>query len=157
MANCPCGLDKSYTRCCARFINGKAIPATPEELMRSRYVAFTKANIEYIKKTMRPPASLDFDEEGAQAWSARVKWLGLEIVHSSMDGNKGEVEFRALFADGDEHRLMHELSIFTKGEDNKWYYVDGEQPQKTIRVNRVGRNDPCLCGSGKKSKKCCAG
>jgi hypothetical protein len=23
------------------------------------------------------------------------------------------------------------------------------------RVEKVGRNDPCLCGSGKKSKKCC--
>ena len=28
---------------------------------------------------------------------------------------------------------------------------------KTIRnqVDRVGRNDPCPCGSGKKFKKCC--
>jgi len=24
-----------------------------------------------------------------------------------------------------------------------------------IKGNSVGRNDPCLCGSGKKSKKCC--
>lgn len=22
---------------------------------------------------------------------------------------------------------------------------------------KVGRNDPCVCGSGKKSKKCCGG
>jgi SEC-C motif-containing protein len=29
-------------------------------------------------------------------------------------------------------------------------------PQVTQRaVNRVGRNDPCPCGSGKKAKKCC--
>ncbi len=26
---------------------------------------------------------------------------------------------------------------------------------KTIRVEKVGRNDPCTCGSGKKYKKCC--
>lgn len=25
------------------------------------------------------------------------------------------------------------------------------------RLRKPGRNDPCLCGSGKKSKKCCGG
>lgn len=30
--------------------------------------------------------------------------------------------------------------------------VEEKQP---IRVNKVGRNDPCPCGSGKKYKKCC--
>ena len=29
-------------------------------------------------------------------------------------------------------------------------------PQKTIVAGKkIGRNDPCLCGSGKKYKKCC--
>ena len=29
-------------------------------------------------------------------------------------------------------------------------------PQEPIRVeNRIGRNDPCPCGSGRKAKKCC--
>ena len=28
--------------------------------------------------------------------------------------------------------------------------------QKTVhKGNKVGRNDPCPCGSGKKYKKCC--
>jgi len=35
----------------------------------------------------------------------------------------------------------------------------GAQPQKQTTVRRenrkVGRNDPCPCGSGKKYKKCC--
>lgn len=32
-------------------------------------------------------------------------------------------------------------------------------PQGTVRRAgpKVGRNDPCPCGSGKKHKKCCAG
>lgn len=25
-----------------------------------------------------------------------------------------------------------------------------------VKENKVGRNDPCPCGSGKKYKKCCA-
>ncbi|MFC7786014.1 SEC-C metal-binding domain-containing protein [Rossellomorea sp. GCM10028870] len=28
-------------------------------------------------------------------------------------------------------------------------------PQPVINEEKVGRNDPCPCGSGKKYKKCC--
>ena len=31
----------------------------------------------------------------------------------------------------------------------------GQQHQQTVRSEKVGRNDPCPCGSGKKFKKCC--
>lgn len=31
-----------------------------------------------------------------------------------------------------------------------------EKPQPVITLPRIGRNDPCPCGSGKKYKKCCA-
>jgi len=30
-------------------------------------------------------------------------------------------------------------------------------PERPRRVAKVGRNDPCPCGSGKKYKKCCGG
>jgi yecA family protein len=30
-------------------------------------------------------------------------------------------------------------------------------PQAPLRVEKIGRNDPCPCGSGKKYKKCCGG
>jgi uncharacterized protein len=33
--------------------------------------------------------------------------------------------------------------------------LDRQKEQKPIRVNSVGRNDPCPCGSGKKYKNCC--
>ena len=28
---------------------------------------------------------------------------------------------------------------------------------KQLKRNKIGRNDPCPCGSGKKFKKCCLG
>lgn len=31
----------------------------------------------------------------------------------------------------------------------------GEKPQTVVKERKVGRNDPCTCGSGKKYKKCC--
>ncbi|MBN1134448.1 MAG: DUF1186 domain-containing protein [Methanosarcinaceae archaeon] len=43
-------------------------------------------------------------------------------------------------------------------EDNKWSdeeeYFDFETDEKSIK-KKIGRNDPCPCGSGKKYKKCC--
>ena len=38
-------------------------------------------------------------------------------------------------------------------------FAGGKMPQKKAPVRKaekVGRNDPCPCGSGKKYKKCCA-
>jgi preprotein translocase subunit SecA len=32
---------------------------------------------------------------------------------------------------------------------------DMQQVQQIVRGDKVGRNDPCPCGSGKKYKKCC--
>jgi preprotein translocase subunit SecA len=32
---------------------------------------------------------------------------------------------------------------------------DSPQVQQVVRGEKIGRNDPCSCGSGKKYKKCC--
>ena len=32
---------------------------------------------------------------------------------------------------------------------------EGGKPQTVVKDRKVGRNDPCVCGSGKKYKKCC--
>ena len=34
------------------------------------------------------------------------------------------------------------------------FWIERRKPT-TIRAERIGRNDPCPCGSGKKFKKCC--
>src|SRR5688572_26847014 len=95
MALCPCGLMKPYLECCAPFIEGKAIAETPEALMRSRYTAYTKANIDYIKQTMRGAALEDFDEDEAREWATTVSWLGLHVLHSKTHKERGSVEFIA--------------------------------------------------------------
>jgi SEC-C motif-containing protein len=58
---CPCGSDKSQETCCDPFITGKALPNTAEKLMRSRYTAYTRADIDYLKKTMVPESRKGFD------------------------------------------------------------------------------------------------
>ncbi|QSA19995.1 SEC-C domain-containing protein, partial [Vibrio furnissii] len=49
---------------------------------------------------------------------------------------------------------LEERSRFLR-ENGLWYYIDGEFPQQSVSL-KVGRNEPCPCGSGKKSKKCCS-
>ena len=67
-----------------------------------------------------------------------------------------------------EKRLKEVASIF---EENGWKYTIGLEPDKPeditdletllntpkpkIAEKKVGRNEPCPCGSGKKYKKCC--
>ncbi|MCL6559318.1 MAG: SEC-C domain-containing protein, partial [Firmicutes bacterium] len=34
-------------------------------------------------------------------------------------------------------------------------YAEGGQKQPVRKESKIGRNDPCPCGSGKKYKKCC--
>ena len=58
---CPCGSSKSYSQCCEPFLTGKVNPATAEALMRSRYTAFAKGEIGYIKTTLAPESRGDFD------------------------------------------------------------------------------------------------
>ena len=55
------------------------------------------------------------------------------------------------------HRKAAEATF--RKDEGKWRFVDGEMVKpKPVRreATKVGRNDPCPCGSGKKYKKCCA-
>ncbi len=157
MKVCPCGSEKNYVACCGRFIENKELPATPEELMRSRYTAYTLVNIPYIEETMTSPAIDDFPADEAREWAKRAKWLKLEIIDTTVAGDEGTVEFIAHYSEKNKKQRLHEISSFRR-EHNKWLYVDGQDPDavKTIRkAEHIGRNDPCSCGSGKKYKKCC--
>ncbi len=93
--------------------------------MRSRYTAYTQANIEYILQTMKAPAANRFDAQSAKHWASKVKWLGLKVLHSSGTENKGQVEFIAYFSEDGKEDCIHELSDFHQIE-NRWYYVDGK-------------------------------
>ena len=158
MALCPCCSEKKYVDCYGRFIEGKQPPGSAEELMRSRYTAYTQANVDYIERTMKSPALDRFDKENAREWAARVEWLKLEVVNSFQHNLRGFVEFAAHYKENNKRHVIVENSEFHQ-IDGHWFYVDGTTPKVNIPVpiTQVGRNDPCLCGSGKKYKKCCGG
>lgn len=126
--SCPCGTGKNYENCCGPFIEGKEKPQTPEALMRSRYTAYTQANIDYIVKTMRGAAMQDFSVQEAEAWAKRVKWRGLEVISSNTIPLKGmgHVEFKAMFEDNNQVQTMYELSMF-QFDSGQWFYIGNEK------------------------------
>jgi len=126
--------------------------------MRSRYAAFTVADIDYIESTTDPAMRQSFDRDGTLEWAKNSDWRGLEIVSTEKGqagDTAGEVEFIAKYKYQDVERAHHERSDFKK-RDGQWFFVDGKLVQAPVRnENKIGRNDPCTCGSGKKYKKCC--
>ena len=123
--SCPCGSKKPFKYCCGQYISGKSLPETPEALMRSRYTAYTKANIQYIQDTMRGPAAEGFNPAEARAWAKSAQWKGLTVVNSHMETDtKGFVEFIARYRTNQEDQEIRENSEFHY-IDGRWYYIRG--------------------------------
>lgn len=157
---CPCGSGDAYTRCCEPLIRGDARAQTAEVLMRSRYVAYALAEVDYITETHDPKTRANHDPEQARKWSESSDWMGLEILATEGGGAEdefGTVEFVAKYrVDGELHE-HRERSLFSKRSE-RWYFTDGKvvgPPSIRHDGPKTGRNDPCPCGSGLKFKKCC--
>jgi SEC-C motif-containing protein len=157
---CICGLGESTETCCGPIIKGERPPATAEALMRSRYTAYVLGEIDYILNSLHPDHRQDVDRNATETWSKKADWKGLEIVGTEAGGpsdEEGKVEFIARFELGGVPQVHHEMAQFSK-QGGRWYFVDGQTigPKPVVREGpRIGRNDPCTCGSGKKYKKCC--
>ena len=123
---CPCGSGHAYPACCGRFIDQGLLPQTAEQLMRSRYTAFTQFNDPYLLASWHAstrPESLDFDAKAA------VKWLGLRIDKVESGGvadDRGVVCFVARWRAGSgQAQRLQECSRFVR-EQGRWFYVDGD-------------------------------
>lgn len=158
MTSCPCGSTKTYSDCCEPIIKGTQPTETAEQLMRARYSAYTKTEMDFIFSSTHPDGREGYDHDGTRTWAENSEWLGLEIIDSkkgNKDDTTGEVEFIARFKENGALREHHENALFKKVE-GIWHFSDGVMVKpKPITVTKVGRNDPCPCGSGQKYKKCC--
>lgn len=149
---CPCGTQKSFESCCQRFILEKEYPQNAEQLMRSRYSAFYVSDINYIQKTMKEPASHQFDVDDTLRWLKKIKWIGLKILKTeNLTQSPGYVEFSAQYIENNCLKTIHERSEFQLN-DNRWFYIQGEHIEEpTITLSQ---NKPCPCGNLKKYKNC---
>ncbi len=134
---CPCG-GPSLASCCGPYIEGAAIPASAETLMRSRYTAYVQRNEPYLMATWhastRPAEPIMSSEE-------KLQWLGLEVKSAlrlrqrkaeDTDLTKDTVEFVARFKTNGRAQRLHEISNFVREPAEgglRWFYVDGSFPE----------------------------
>lgn len=148
---CPCGSKKQYQYCCGIYLTGRKNPETAEKLMRSRYTAFCKGNIDYLMETLHPDRRNSRDYSELTKSINNTRWLSLKIINTNKgkkNDSVGYVEFEAVYQ-VTEPAQLHERSKFIK-TDSKWFYVAGDILPGTIPK----RNDLCWCGSDEKYKNC---
>ncbi len=124
--------------------------------MRSRYTAYVLGKLDHIDCTHAPEIRDDFNRAEAERTVASVEWLGLNIHNASENGDAGSVEFTIRFRRDGKELTQYEASSFRR-EAGRWLYAGGKVSAKPPprQVTKIGRNDTCPCGSGKKYKKCC--
>ncbi len=129
--NCPCCSNEKLENCCEPFIAGKKSPETPEQLMRSRFTAFALKKMNYIFETTDPQTRTKFDMKANEEWAQSSQFQKLEILNTSFENNKGQVEFRATFQTGEQPpQTHHELSKFRK-QAGVWYFREGKVKAET--------------------------
>lgn len=159
---CPCGSGKSGAACCQPYLDGTATAPTAEALMKSRFTAYCNGAVDYLFETHHRDSRSANERAEIERSIAATDWLNLLIIDTAKgraQDSEGHVQFAAAFrkkssgliAGGGQAEVgqMHERSFFIR-EDGAWFYVDGDQ----LLPHQPKRNDPCWCGSGKKSKQC---
>jgi SEC-C motif-containing protein len=157
---CICCSGRAFTACCGPILEGEREAQSAEELMRARYSAYARGDVGFIVATLDPDVRKEHDPEAIRRWSTRSQWQGLEIL-DVVDGQPGDhggsVEFIARYRDDKGEDIVHHERSEFHNHGGHWYFVDG-RPVGAGTVRRegpkIGRNDPCPCGSGKKYKKC---
>jgi SEC-C motif-containing protein len=116
--HCPCGSTLDFNACCGRLIQQGISAQNAEQLMRSRYTAYTLADAQYLLKTWHPDhrPELDIDELN------KMQWLRLEVVNTKLGLKKSIVEFNAYYLEEEVEQCLHEVSEFKKIK-NRWYYT----------------------------------
>ncbi|MCL3781471.1 Sec-C motif domain protein [Prolixibacteraceae bacterium JC049] len=124
---CACGSGKELNQCCQPIIDGKSSAVVAEELMRSRYTAFTQANGRYLIYSHHSSTRKTVNKRDLESWAKSVQWMGLTILSKSgnADDETAFVEFRALFMEQGALEQVHEKSLFRK-ENGEWKYVSGK-------------------------------
>lgn len=152
---CPCCSGKPFADCCEPVLKGTSKAQTAEQLMRSRYTAHVLHEFAYLHQTYVETAGTPLVEE---EYGNEIKWTKLEVHSHQPEVRPGVslVDFSAHFEERGQKGVMHEKSEFHR-VDGDWIFVRPlrEGPAPVVNSNKVGRNDPCPCGSGKKFKKCC--
>jgi len=153
---CPCGTGKTFAECCEPILARQRPAESAEQLMRSRFTAHVARDFEHLHRTCLETSAEPYvpdPEAGGTDWTRLV-------IHSHTPGPRPDtafVDFTAYYRENDAEQALHEKAEFRR-LDGAWIYTravrQGPAPVRSAAA-KVGRNDPCPCGSGRKFKQCC--
>jgi SEC-C motif-containing protein len=161
---CPCRATAPekfpFAKCCGPYLARAKTPPTAEALMRSRYSAFVKGDLDYLYETLAPDQRSDFNRASTGDWANKSEWRGLDILatEQGLEGDQvGSVSFLAHFVRDGKPVTHKEKSLFRRDAKGHWMFAQelSLKGETVVLGPQPGRNDPCPCGSGKKFKKCC--
>ncbi|MEO0324133.1 MAG: YchJ family metal-binding protein [Myxococcota bacterium] len=138
---CACDLGDAgarYAECCGRFHAG-AEPAEPTSLMRSRYAAFVRGDLDYLWRTLHPDHEDRARPEGA--WRAglqrslraqRFRRLRILDARDADASGAAQVLFHVTMKQGLLGASFAERSLFAR-DDEGWRYLTGDLvPQRKL-------------------------
>lgn len=171
--NCYCQSGQKFRECCAPFIQSQQLPATAEQLMRSRFSAYCDRSVQamqYLASSYHYLSQADNPVAEITAFANAAHFVSLEVIHASAEialpeqlqyltaqlANHGQVRFATVhfkvhFIMQDKLHLLEEISRFIR-TDGQWSYLDGKLVESPAQ--KLSRNDSCPCRSGKKYKHC---
>lgn len=119
---CPCRSRLSLGECCGPYLAGELAP-TAVALMRSRFTAYARRDVDHLRRTWHPstrPDDLTLDDD--------VRWVALQIVDTDRGGPDdatGTVHFRAVHRSPTGRGVLEEVSTFVR-PGGVWLYVAGD-------------------------------
>ena len=156
MTLCPCCSGLVFDECCAPILAGTPAP-NPESLVRSRYTAFVKKQLDYVERTHASEVREDFNRAEAERLADECEWESLRIHRSKQYGDLAEVEFVVSFR-REQKAIKGATASKFRREQGQWLYVSSKPAPHIANMRttpKTGRNDLCDCNSGRKFKKCC--
>ncbi len=127
---CPCG-GGAYASCCGPLHRGDRSAETAEQLMRSRYAAFARGEIDYLLATHHEPERSESERRRSLEFTCRrSRWLGLKIIATERGGPEdleGIVRFEARHGDG----VLTETSLFQR-LDGDWLYIRAQELDNAV-------------------------
>lgn len=90
----------------------------------------------------------DVKDAMAEDKKVRLEYSKIDIHNKYMDNTIKELQSWYIFNQNNTRS-----PVFPKKTKNNSKVPSGKKP--FVQYLKIGRNDPCICGSGKKYKKCC--
>jgi SEC-C motif domain protein len=135
---CPCGSSESYRTCCGKIHTSltEFLRCTPEQVVRARYTAYAKRNIDFIIQSTHPENPRYMKD--IQHWRNQIdqncydnfELTRCEILDSVVvrTNQTAKVTFVATMIQRDsrERTAFQEVSTFSRiSGEGPWLYLDG--------------------------------